>query len=64
MSPVLFTDRDLGKRFPAILGEAGFNVERYGDHFARDWTKHQGPQLPHGKGGLRHPTWIDPRGRK
>lgn len=36
MSPVFFTDRDLGKRFPQILAAAGAVVERHGDHFAHD----------------------------
>jgi PIN like domain len=31
---VFFTDRDLGKQFPAILKEAGIHVERHIDHFA------------------------------
>lgn len=34
MSPVFFTDRDLGKRFPQILAAAGVKVERHGEHFA------------------------------
>lgn len=33
---VFFTDRDLGKLFPAILSEAGFEVRRHEDHFAHD----------------------------
>ena len=32
--PVFFTDRDLGKQFPAILRAAGLDVERHADHFA------------------------------
>ena len=32
-TPVFFTDRDLGKKFPAILQEAGLTVERHADHF-------------------------------
>ena len=36
MNPVFFTDRDLGKRFPAILRDAGLTVERHADHFAHD----------------------------
>lgn len=28
-----FTDRDLGKRFPALLREAGFRVEAHAEHF-------------------------------
>lgn len=36
MTPVFFTDRDLGKRFPEILAAAGLNVERHADHFAPD----------------------------
>ena len=36
MSLVYFTDRDLGKQFPAILVEAGLAVERHGAHFAPD----------------------------
>lgn len=34
MSPVYFTDRDLGKKFPEILRAAGITVERHADHFA------------------------------
>jgi PIN like domain len=30
---VFFTDRDLGKRFPVILREAGLTVQRHDDHF-------------------------------
>jgi hypothetical protein len=36
LSVVYFTDRDLGKRFPDILGAAGLTVERHGDHFDPD----------------------------
>lgn len=36
MSRVFFTDRDLGKKFPQILREAGLMVERHADHFAHD----------------------------
>lgn len=41
---VFFTDRDLGKQFPAILKNVGIHVERHGDHFAddtkdEDWLK-------------------------
>lgn len=35
-SIVLFTDRDLGMRFPEILVAAGLNVRRHRDHFAPD----------------------------
>jgi hypothetical protein len=31
---VFFTDRDLGRRFPELLREAGVPVERHCDHFA------------------------------
>jgi hypothetical protein len=31
---VYFTDRDLGKSFPAILKSIGLTVERHADHFA------------------------------
>lgn len=34
--PVFFTDRDLGKRFPEILRQAGLKVERHADHFPHD----------------------------
>lgn len=34
MSETFFTDRDLGKQFPAILKDAGLKVERHADHFA------------------------------
>jgi len=33
---VYFTDRDLGKRFPAILRTSGLTVERHANHFAHD----------------------------
>jgi hypothetical protein len=33
---VVFTDRDLGTRFPDILAAAGLNVERHRDHFPPD----------------------------
>jgi hypothetical protein len=33
---VYFTDRDLGKIFPAVLSQAGLTVERHHDHFAPD----------------------------
>lgn len=36
MSPVYFTDRDLGKKFPEILHAAGLRVERHADHFQHD----------------------------
>lgn len=39
MSPeevIFFADRNLGKRFPRILMEAGIRVERHDDHFAQD----------------------------
>ena len=36
MTFVYFTDRDLGNRFPEILGSAGLTVERHRDHFAPD----------------------------
>lgn len=36
MSRVFFTDRDLGRRFPQILRDAGLDVERHADHFAAD----------------------------
>lgn len=36
ISPVLFTDRDLGKQFPEILRASGLSVERHADHFKPD----------------------------
>jgi hypothetical protein len=36
VSPVFFTDRNLGKAFPAILRDAGLTVERHDDHFPHD----------------------------
>lgn len=38
MSPVFFTDRDLGKRFPEILAAAGLQVERHDDLFPPSCT--------------------------
>ena len=47
MSRTYFTDRDLGKQFPAILAEAGLSVERHADLFPPDgsdeqWLEHCG----------------------
>ena len=36
MNRVFFTDRDLGKGFPATLRDAGIAVERHADHFVPD----------------------------
>lgn len=36
MSPVFFTDRDLGQLFPDMLTAAGILVERHSDHFEHD----------------------------
>lgn len=41
MSPVFFTDRDLGKRFPDTLAAAGLTVERHHDFFAPDGSDEQ-----------------------
>lgn len=47
MSRVYFTDRDLGKQFPAILVAAGLTVERHQDLFLpggidEQWLEHCG----------------------
>jgi PIN like domain len=47
LSRVYFTDRNLGKQFPAILAAAGLQVERHQDLFPPDgsdeqWLKHCG----------------------
>ena len=47
MSHVFFTDRNLGKQFPAILAAAGLNVERHHDLFApagsdEEWLEYCG----------------------
>ena len=49
MSRVYFTDRDLGKQFPAILIAAGLAVERHHDLFPPDgpdeqWLEYCGRQ--------------------
>jgi hypothetical protein len=49
LSRVYFTDRDLGKQFPAILAAAGLTVERHHDLFPPDgpdeqWLEHCGRQ--------------------
>jgi hypothetical protein len=41
LSPVFFTDRDLGKRFPDTLATAGLTVERHHDFFAPDGSDEQ-----------------------
>ena len=52
MSPVFFTDRDLGKKFPQILRDAGFTVERHADHFAADTPDEQWLET------IGHRRWI------
>lgn len=47
MSNTYFTDRDLGKKFPQILVDAGLTVERHGDLFPPDgpdeqWLEYRG----------------------
>jgi PIN like domain len=47
VSRTYFTDRDLGKQFPAILTEAGLRVERHADLFSPEgsdeqWLEHCG----------------------
>ncbi|MHB0970952.1 MAG: PIN-like domain-containing protein [Thermoanaerobaculia bacterium] len=47
MSRVYFTDRDLGRKFPAILSAAGLAVERHDDFFApagsdEEWLEYCG----------------------
>jgi hypothetical protein len=34
--PIFFTDRDLGKRFPQLLQDAGLRVELHETHFKPD----------------------------
>ena len=41
MSHIYFTDRDLGKRFPEILADAGLQVERHHDLFPADGSDEQ-----------------------
>lgn len=41
MNAVYFTDRDLGKQFPAILEQAGLNVQRHDQHFAPETPDEQ-----------------------
>ena len=41
MSRVFFTDRNLGKQFPAILAAAGHQVERHHDLFPPDGSDEQ-----------------------
>jgi hypothetical protein len=41
VSRIFFTDRDLGKQFPAILSSAGLAVERHTDLFAPDGSDEQ-----------------------
>ena len=47
MSRIYFTDRDLGKQFPAILTAAGLGVEQHIDLFSpqgsnEEWLEHCG----------------------
>src|SRR5262249_1993517 len=41
VSRIYFTDRDLGKQFPAILAAAGLAVERHADLFAPEGSDEQ-----------------------
>ena len=52
MSPTFFTDRDLGKQFPAILKDAGLTVERHADHFAPNATDEEWLAVVGGRGWL------------
>ena len=36
MTPVFFTDRDLGKSFPRALRDAGLQIEEHAAHFPHD----------------------------
>jgi hypothetical protein len=47
--PVFFTDRDLGRQFPAALRQAGLQIEQHDDHF--------GPETLDGE-------WIGEIGRR
>lgn len=56
MSRIYFTDRDLGKKFPQILVDAGLAVERHCDLFPPDgpdeqWLEHCGK---HGRIAITH----------
>ena len=60
MSRIWFTDRDLGKQFPAILTAAGLAVERHVDLFPPEgsdeqWLAHCGM---HGRVALTHNSRI------
>jgi hypothetical protein len=41
VSRIYFTDRDLGKKFPAILAAAGLQVERHEALFPPDGSDEQ-----------------------
>jgi hypothetical protein len=41
VSRIYFTDRDLGKKFPQILADAGLALERHGDFFPPDGPDEQ-----------------------
>lgn len=64
-SATYFTDRNLGKQFPAILRKAGVRVERFDDHFAHNLPEHERPWIAR----FYPPTPVDvvrklkPRGR-
>jgi hypothetical protein len=50
LSFTFFTDRDLGKKFPAFLSAAGLKVERHQDHFADDAPDEEWLEAIGGKG--------------
>lgn len=60
MSRIFFTDRNLGKQFPAILAAAGLRVERHHDLFEpagsdEEWLEYCGT---HGRVAITHDQRI------
>lgn len=60
MSRVYFTDRDLGKQFPALLAAAGLRVERHADLFPANGSDEQWLEYcgSHGRVALTHNSRI------
>ena len=60
MIPTFFTDRNLGKQFPAILAAAGLRVERHHDLFPPDGSDEQWLEYcgTHGRVAITHDQRI------
>ena len=59
MTWTYFTDRDLGKQFPAILAEAALSAERHADLFPPDGSDEQCSSIAAGIDESRSRTTVE-----